>query len=135
MQADHSPRIMIYSDDHRVRESVRTAIGATLILDGPEIEWLEVATPAVLMDAVREKPGFDLLILDGEAPKEGGMGVARQLRDEIYRCPPVIVLIARPADAWLASWSLADGVITQPIDPIKLFDMAAKLVARGPASD
>src|SRR5690348_17684035 len=36
--------------------------------------------------------GIDLVILDGEAAPAGGMGIAKQLKDEIYRCPPVLVL-------------------------------------------
>ena len=30
-----------------------------------------------------------LAILDGEAVPAGGMGIAKQLKDEIYQCPPV----------------------------------------------
>ena len=46
-----------------------------------------------------DKGGIDLAILDGEAVPAGGMGICRQLKDEIYRCPPVLVLIGRPEDA------------------------------------
>ena len=35
------------------------------------------------------------LVLDGEAQPAGGMGMCRQLKDEIHRCPPVLVLIGR----------------------------------------
>ena len=63
--------------------------------------------------------GIDLAILDGEAVP-GGMGLCRQLKDEILRCPPILVLIGRPDDAWLATWSRADGAVSHPIDPIRL---------------
>ena len=56
------------------------------------------------------------------------MGVCRQLKDEIFRCPPVLVLIARPQDAWLASWSHADGVLTRPLDPIVVQDKVAEML-------
>ena len=52
---------------------------------------------------------IDLAILDGEAVPAGGMGIARQLKDEIYQCPPVLVLTGRPQDAWLATWSRAEA--------------------------
>ncbi len=52
---------------------------------------------------------FDLVILDGEATPAGGMGIARQLKDEIYQCPPILVLIGRPQDGWLATWSSGRG--------------------------
>ena len=37
----------------------------------------------------------------------------------------VVVLIGRRDDAWLATWSLADAVVTQPVDPAELVEAAA----------
>ena len=48
------------------------------------------------------------------------MGIAKQLKDEIFECPPVLVLIGRPQDAWLATWSRAEAAVTHPIDPVQL---------------
>ena len=62
--------------------------------------------------------GVDLAILDGEAVPAGGMGIAKQLKDEIYQCPPVLVLTGRPQDAWLATWSRAEAAVPHPIDPL-----------------
>ena len=73
--------------------------------------------------------GVDLAILDGEAVPAGGMGVCRQLKDEIYRCPPVLVLIGRADDAWLATWSRADAAVSHPLDPVELAAAAAGLLA------
>jgi DNA-binding response OmpR family regulator len=113
------PRILLYSDDVDARAQVRLAVGRRLRHDAPEIEWVEVATaPAVI--ATTEAGGLDLLILDGEADKVGGLGLARQLKDEVYQCPPALVLTGRPQDAWLASWSNADAVVSRPLDPIEL---------------
>ncbi|WP_442940076.1 hypothetical protein [Nocardioides sp. B-3] len=42
---------------------------------------------------------IDPVILDGEAVPAGGLGIAKQLKDEIYQCPPVLVLTGRPRDA------------------------------------
>ena len=123
------PRILLYSDDVDARAQVRLAVGRRLRHDAPEIEWVEVATaPAVIIST--EAGGFDLLILDGEADKVGGMGLARQLKDEIYRCPPILVLTGRPQDAWLATWSRADAVVGHPIDPGQLADTVATLLRR-----
>ena len=93
----------------------------------PALRYLECATlPAVLkqMDA----GGVDLAILDGEAVPAGGMGLCRQLKDEIYSCPPILVLTGRPQDAWLATWSRADGVVPRPLDPMVLADTTAALL-------
>lgn len=56
-----------------------------------------------------DRGGFDLVILDGEASPVGGMGIAKQLKDEIDGCPPVLVLTGRADDAWLAAWSKGRG--------------------------
>ncbi len=42
-----------------------------------------------------DEGGFDLVILDGEATPAGGMGIAKQLKDEIADCPPILVLTGR----------------------------------------
>jgi DNA-binding response OmpR family regulator len=113
------PRILLYSDDRTVREQVRLAVGPRVGAHLPAIFWHEVATPDGLVAAAERGP-WDLLVLDGEADGSGGMGLCRQLKNEIYRCPPVVVLTGRPADGWLASWSLADAVVPRPLDPIEL---------------
>ncbi|MBD5788216.1 response regulator transcription factor [Cellulosimicrobium terreum] len=114
-----TPRVLLYSDDRTVREQVRLAVGRRLRAGGPDIEWLEVATPAAVVTAA-DAGGWDLLVLDGEADKAGGMGLCRQLKNEIYRCPPVLVLTGRPQDGWLASWSLADDAVPRPFDAMEL---------------
>ena len=91
------------------------------------MEWVEVATAEVVVSTV-DAGGLDLLVLDGEAAKNGGMGLCRQLKDEIYRCPPVLLLIGRPQDAWLASWSQADAVVARPLDPIAVQEAVAGLL-------
>ena len=117
--AARAPRVLLYSDDRTVRAHVRTAVGPRLRAHAPAIEWAEVATPAALVTAA-DRGGWDLLVLDGEADKAGGMGLCRQLKNEVYRCPPVVVLTGRRDDGWLASWSLADAVVPRPLDAIEL---------------
>ena len=72
--------------------------------------------------------GIALAILDGEAVPAGGMGIAKQLKDEIYHCPPLLVLTGRPQDAWLATWSRADAAVPHPIDPIQLAEAVVALL-------
>lgn len=120
-------RVLVYSDDRQVRAAVRTALGKRPAADLPAVEYVEVATEPMVIRTV-DAGGLDLLILDGEATPAGGMGVCRQLKDEIYRCPPVVVLVGRPQDAWLATWSRADGVAAHPIDPIRLAQVVADVL-------
>jgi DNA-binding response OmpR family regulator len=127
--SDRRLTVLLYSDDRNVRATVRAALGRRPDPALPFVDFVECATePAVInrMDA----GGVDLAILDGEAVPAGGMGICRQLKDEIYRCPPILVLIGRPDDAWLATWSRADAAVPHPIDPIALARSAAVLLAR-----
>ncbi len=121
--------VLVYSDDRTVRRAVVNALGTRLDPDLPELEFVEIATgPALVRRA--DQGGLDLLILDGEAVPAGGIGLTRQLKDEIYRCPPVLVLTGRPQDAWLATWSRADAVAGHPIEPGQLADVVGQLLRR-----
>jgi DNA-binding response OmpR family regulator len=110
--------ILLYASDRTTRQNVRLALGRKVAVDLPPVRVLEVATQAAVISAM-DAGGIDLAILDGEAVP-GGMGLCRQLKDEILRCPPILVLIGRPDDAWLATWSRADGAVSHPVDPIRL---------------
>jgi len=111
--------LLVYSDKPDVRERVKTAIGR---LPDPElgpVEFLDVAHGPEVVDAV-DHGEADVCILDGEAAPSGGMGLSRQLKNEVPNCPPMVLLVARADDRWLATWSLADAIVTHPIDPAEL---------------
>jgi DNA-binding response OmpR family regulator len=112
-------RILVYSNNAKTREQVMLALGKRLHPDLPEVTYVEVATEPMVIRQV-DAGGIDLAILDGEATPAGGMGVAKQLKDEVAQCPPIVVLTGRPDDAWLASWSRAEAAVPHPIDPIRL---------------
>ena len=65
---------------------------------------MEFATAPALRLHLDSKGPVDLFILDGEAVPEGGIGLARQLKDEVFNCPPIMVITGRVEDNWLASW-------------------------------
>jgi DNA-binding response OmpR family regulator len=115
--------LALYSDDSSVRSSVIAALGKQLDKDLPIHEIKEFATAAALRLYVDSKKQVDLIILDAEAVPEGGMGVCRQLKDEVFNCPPVLLITARSSDNWLATWSKAEATVMHPIDP---FTIAAK---------
>ncbi|OMB86156.1 Rv3143 family two-component system response regulator [Mycolicibacterium conceptionense] len=119
--------ILVYSDNPRTRELVRLALGKRVHPDLPELEYVEIATAPMVVSRM-DAGGIDLAILDGEATPAGGMGVAKQLKDEVADCPPVLVLTGRPDDAWLASWSQAEAAVPHPIDPIRLGDAVVSLL-------
>jgi DNA-binding response OmpR family regulator len=112
-------RILVYSSNVQTRERVMRALGKQLHPNLPELGYVEVATGEVVVRTM-DKGGIDLAILDGEATPTGGMGIAKQLKDELEICPPLVVLTGRPDDAWLANWSRAEAAVPHPIDPIVL---------------
>ncbi|MFD7709079.1 hypothetical protein ACFV6E_25690 [Streptomyces sp. NPDC059785] len=122
--------VLVYSDDSNTREQVRLATGRRPATDVPQVEFVECATPAAVL-AELDKGGIDVCVLDGEAVPMGGMGVCRQIKDEIFRCPPVLLLIGRPQDAWLATWSRADAAVTLPVDPVEFAAALAALLRDG----
>lgn len=117
--------VIVYSNVPQVRADVRTAVGRRPAPDVPRIDWIECATSAEVVEQI-DIGQIDLVILDGEAQPTGGMGLARQFKYEIDDCPPILVLIARKDDGWLASWSLADGVIARPLDPVAAGEAVAE---------
>jgi CheY-like chemotaxis protein len=121
--------VLLYSDDVDTRNQVRMAIGRRLASDLPMVEWTECATQPALISEV-DRSTFDVLILDGEAAPAGGLGLCKQLKDEIFECPPVLVLTGRPQDAWLATWSRADAAVPHPLDPRALAEAVTGLVRR-----
>ena len=123
-----SQTVIIYSDDSSVRRAITLAISPKPAADLAAITVKEFATGPALRSYLDEGNAADLLILDGEAVPEGGMGIARQVKDEIFNCPPTLVIIARPTDAWLASWSKADGTLLHPIEPLETANLVAKLL-------
>jgi DNA-binding response OmpR family regulator len=120
-------QIALYSDDASVRATVSKALGRRISPDFNEHEITEFATGPALRAKVDSGKNFDLYILDGEAVPEGGMGIAKQLKDEVFNCGVVIVMVGRSSDAWLAGWSRAEGVVSHPLDPFTLAATVAKI--------
>jgi len=117
LASDSTLSVVVYSQRDAVRHAVRTAVGKRAGVGQPPIEWIECANYSQVKDQI-DRGDIDLLILDGDAQPTGGMGLARQFKNEIADCPPIIVIVARQQDSWLASWSQADAVLVQPLDPV-----------------
>ena len=118
--------VLLYSDDITTRDAVRAAAGRRPARDVEIVRWHECATGPAVTEAL-DAGGFDVVVLDGEAVPAGGLGLCRELKNEIYNCPPILVLTGRPQDGWLAGWSHADGAVSHPLDPIQIADAIAEL--------
>jgi CheY-like chemotaxis protein len=122
--------VLVYASNPATRERVIGALG-------------EHPAPDLALDIIEADDGreaitrldagdIDLVILDGEAAPSGGMGLARQIKDEIDNPPPVLLLVARRDDAWLATWSRAEAVVPHPVDAITLAAAVTSLLADAP---
>lgn len=119
--------VLVYSHRSEVRAAVRTAVGRRPAPDVGPITYLECVTGDEVVAAV-DRGGIDLCILDGEAQPTGGLALSRQLDEEVADRPAVCVLIARQADRWLAHWSMAEGTLPLPIDPLTAPHVVAELL-------
>jgi DNA-binding response OmpR family regulator len=108
--------VLLYSDDPEVRDRMRQAIGRRPAAD-LDVRFVEATNQGEVVRLV-DAGGVDLVMLDGEAAPSGGLGIARQLKDEITDCPPTCVVIARSADRWLAAYARVDATLTHPLDPM-----------------
>lgn len=120
--------VLLYSHNPAVRKAMRSAVGDRPAA-GVEIEYVESADydeTVRLIDTYE----VDLVLLDGEAQPAGGLGVARQLRDELEDPPTSCVVLARSADEWLGAWSRADATLTHPLDPMTTGAKVVELLQR-----
>jgi CheY-like chemotaxis protein len=118
--------VLVYSSHEATRARVMTAVGRSPA-PGLVVEFVE-ALDGDQVVAFCDAGGIDLAVLDGEAAPSGGMGLARQLKDELDAPPPVLLLVGRRDDAWLATWSRAESVVAHPIDAVQIAQAVTSLL-------
>jgi len=119
--------VLVYSEDPQVRERVKMGVGRRPAGDVGRIEYVDAVADDEVV-ALVDAGGIDLCILDGEAWPAGGLGISRQLKNEIARCPAIVVTVARRADRWLAAWSQCDAVLSHPLDALDAAATVAELL-------
>jgi DNA-binding response OmpR family regulator len=107
------PTVLVASDANWVRDHVRGA------LCGPGFELIEVERGHDVRQVVADREP-DLAIIDLQIGNMGGMAVSIDLRLEESggRLPhvPILILLDREADRFLARRSTADAMLVKPID-------------------
>ena len=117
----------MFSHRPQVREEIINAVGRRPATDLPRVRYIEASTIDEVLSEV-DRGGVDLAILDGEAQPTGGMGLSRQLKNEIDGCPPIVLAVRRKDDRWLATWSQADAVLVHPLDPLAAAETVAEVL-------
>jgi len=124
--------IVVASDAPSVRAEV---IGA---LEDSDKEFLEVSEGPAVARAVDEYEP-DLVVADLQMGNMGGIAVCMDLRlEESYgNLPhvPVLLLLDRRADVFLARRSDAEGWLVKPLDPLRLKRAAQALIDGGRYED
>jgi DNA-binding response OmpR family regulator len=124
--------ILVASDAASVRQEVAAVIGA------PDVEVIEIHTGHAVPAAVHDHEP-DLLVVDLQMGSMGGMAVCLELRlEESYgNLPhvPVLMLLDRRADVFLARRSGAEGWLVKPLDPMRIRRATKALVDGGTYHD
>jgi DNA-binding response OmpR family regulator len=126
-----NPVLLVYSHRPDVRERIITAIGRRPASDIGRVDYLECSGVNEVMMATAAQSA-DVLILDGEAQPTGGIGVSRQIHQEAKVVPPVVLVIRRSDDRWLATWAGADEILVYPLDPVIAAETVAEVLRRRP---
>ncbi len=116
--------VVVMSHRPEIREAIASAVGRRPAPDLPRLRFVEASSVREVL-AAADAGEMDLAVLDGEAQPTGGMGICRQLKNESADPPPVIVVVRRVDDRWLATWSQADAVLVQPLDPLTAAETVA----------
>lgn len=123
-------KALVISADPGLRKHLRTAMGNVERRTGERWEYLEASNGlGGIRLAWRERP--EVVVADEIASGAGAFAVAKDLRGQMEPFPgAIIIVLARPQDAWLARWSGADAWLTRPVDPFELADLLVGLLER-----
>jgi DNA-binding response OmpR family regulator len=117
--------ILVASDAPSVRAEVNAVVGE------PGTEVIEVTRGHAVAPGVAEHTP-DLVVVDLQMGNMGAMAVTLELRlEESYgKLPhvPVLMLLDRRADVFLAKRSGAEGWLVKPLDPLRLRRATAALL-------
>ena len=121
-------KVLLVSPEAEARDLLRISIGSIERRLGERVSFLEAQDgERGARIGLRERP--DAVVADEIASRAGAFSLARDLRGAVepYRGPIVIVL-ERKHDAWLARWSGADAWLVRPVDPFELADRLVELI-------
>jgi len=124
--------LLVVSDSPNVREEVKASIPDSSVI------VRELSRGADVRPAVHVSTP-DLIVLDSQIGAMGGMATALDLHLEAGagRGPkvPILMLLDRRADVFLARRSSAEGWLVKPLDPMRTSRAITALLAGGTYED
>jgi DNA-binding response OmpR family regulator len=126
------PKVLLVSDAPAVLDELRA------VVDDGRTEVLEARRGQVVRDIVAaERP--DLVVSDLQVGTMGGVAICLDLRLEESggRLPhvPVLLLLDRRADVFLARRAGAEGFLVKPLDPLRVRQAVDALLEGGTFHD
>ena len=122
------PRVLLATDADWVHEEVDAALA------GDDISVVRVSKGTDVRPAVHAG-GIDLVVLDLQIGNMGGMAACMDIRldESVGKLGhvPVLMLLDREADIFLAERCDADGWVVKPLDPMRLRQAATAVLAGG----
>jgi len=121
-------RILLVSPDANARDLMRVAVGSLERRLGERVSFLDAPDgERGAKVGLRERP--DAVVADEIASRAGAFSMARDLRGapDPY-LGPIVIILERKHDAWLARWSGADAWFVRPVDPFDLADRLVELI-------
>jgi DNA-binding response OmpR family regulator len=122
------PDILIATDSAAVYDEIRSIVAGP----GTTVRW--VSKGAAVRDSMNNQPA-DLAIVDSQIGTMGGIAVALDLRLEAdagrLDPRPVLLVLDRRPDVFMARRSGAEGWILKPLDPIRVRKAVAALLGGG----
>jgi DNA-binding response OmpR family regulator len=120
------PELLVATDATWILDDVKAAIG------GPDVTLRSVRAGIDVLPSVQERRP-DLVVLDLQIGNMGGMATCLNLRleESAGRLPhvPVLMLLDRRADVFLARRSDAEGWLLKPLDAIRTRKAVRALLA------
>ena len=125
--SDRLCTVLLYSDDPQVRDRMRLAIGTRPAAD-LQVEFVEASDLRRGASGSSTTTRSTCWCSTARRAPAGGLGIARQLKDEVDDRPPTCVVIARAADRWLAAYAEVDATLMHPLDPVTTGQTVAELL-------
>lgn len=120
-------KVLLVTTDPRVEADVRAA------LMGDDVVVEQVATPQRALTQLLEAQGsYAVVVADGDTAPTGGFAFSHELKqrgDMGNDVPPVVLLVGRDDDRWMANWARADACVGKPLDAFDLEQVVRAIVA------